>query len=177
MEIYEGRPADNSGRSEKENRVYDFLDTLEVAYQRVDHDPAMTMELCARIDQVLDTAICKNLMLCNRQKTQYYMLMLEGDKVFKTKDLSHQIGSSRLSFASAEHMEAFLDCAPGSASVLGLMNDKENRVKLLIDKDVLAGETIGFHPCINTSTLKLSTADLTEKVIPALGHAPTLVTL
>ena len=175
MTLENGRPADCSGRLEKEIRVYDLLDSLDIAYQRVDHEAAMTMEACAAIDLVLDATICKNLLLCNRQNTAFYLLMIVGDKTFKTKELSHQIGSSRLSFASGEYMEQFLDITPGSLSVMGLMNDKENRVKLLIDRDVLAGEYFGCHPCINTSSLRLRTADLIEKIIPAMGHEPTLV--
>ena len=175
MTLENGRPADITGRLEKEIRVYDLLDSLSIAYQRVDHEAAMTMEACAAIDLVLDATICKNLLLCNRQNTAFYLLMIAGDKIFKTKDLSQQIGSSRLSFASGEYMEQFLDITPGSLSVMGLMNDKENRVKLLIDRDVLAGEYIGFHPCINTSSLRLRTADLMEKIIPAMAHEPTIV--
>ena len=175
MKLENGRPSDCTGRLEKEIRVYDLLDSLEVSYQRVDHEAAMTMEACAAIDQVLDATICKNLLLCNRQNTEFYLLMIVGDKTFKTKELSHQIGSSRLSFAGAEYMEKFLDITPGSLSVMGLMNDKENRVRLLVDRDVVTGEFIGFHPCINTSSLRLRTADLMEKIIPAMGHEPTLV--
>ena len=175
MTLENGRPADCTGRLEKEIRVYDLLDSLNIPYQRIDHEAAMTMEACAAIDQVLEATICKNLLLCNRQNTAFYLLMIVGDKVFKTKDLSQQIGSSRLSFASGEYMEQFLDITPGSLSVLGLMNDKENRVRLLIDRDVLAGEYFGCHPCINTSSLRLRTADLMEKIIPAMGHEPTIV--
>ena len=177
MELVLGRPATNEGRLDKEIRVYDLLDRLGVEYRRIDHEPAMTMEICAVIDQVLDATICKNLLLCNRQKTDFYLLMMPGDKPFKTKDLSAQIGSSRLSFADAEFMEQFLDITPGSLSVMGLMNDKEHRVRLLMDEDVTKGEYIGFHPCINTSSLRLKTADLMEKVIPAMGHEPTMVVL
>ena len=172
-----GRPADTTGRLEKEIRCYRLLDSLDVEYQRVDHEAAMTMEACAAIDQALGATICKNLMLCNRQCTVFYLLLTPGEKVFKTSELSKKIGSSRLSFAKGEYMEEFLDITPGSLSILGLMNDKENRVNLLIDEDVLKGEYIGMHPCINTSSLKLKTADLMEKVIPAMGHAPTIVTL
>ena len=175
MKLENGRPSDCTGRLEKEIRVYDLLDSLKVSYQRVDHEAAMTMEACAAIDQVLDATICKNLLLCNRQNTEFYLLMIVGDKTFKTKELSHQIGSSRLSFAGAEYMEKFLDITPGSLSVMGLMNDKENRVRLLVDRDVVTGEFIGFHPCINTSSLRLRTADLMDKIIPAMGHEPTLV--
>jgi len=177
MELFNGRPADCAGRLPKEIRCYDLLDSLAVPYQRVDHDAANTMELCKAIDVALGAPICKNLLLCNRQCTAFYLLLIPGDKVFKTKDLSAQIGSSRLSFAGGEYMEQFLDITPGSLSVLGLMNDKEMRVQLLIDEDVLKGEYIGMHPCINTSSLRIKTKDVMEKVIPAMGHAPKIVTL
>ena len=177
MVLQEGRPLDCARRLEKEIRVYDLLDKIGVAYQRIDHEPAMTMEICAALDEALGAPICKNLLLCNRQCTAFYLLMLPGDKVFKTKDLSAQIGSSRLSFASGEYMEQLLDITPGSLSVLGLMNDKENQVKLLIDEDVLKDAFIGCHPCINTSTLRICTEDMTGKVFPALGHTPQIVTL
>ena len=137
----------------------------------------LVMEACEEIDRTLEATICKNLLLCNRQETQFYLLMLPGDKVFKTKDLSAQIGSSRLSFAKAEYMEQYLDITPGSLSVLGLMNDKDKMVRLLIDEDVLTGEYIGCHPCINTSSLRLKTKDLVEKIIPAMEHEPTIVKL
>ena len=177
MELVNGRPTDIQGRLDKEIRVYDFLDSLGVSYQRIDHEAAMTMEACEEIDRTLEATICKNLLLCNRQETQFYLLMLPGDKVFKTKNLSAQIGSSRLSFAKAEYMEHYLDITPGSLSVLGLMNDKDRMVRLLIDEDVLTGEYIGCHPCINTSSLRLRTKDLAEKIIPAMGHEPTIVKL
>lgn len=177
MVLVEGRPADCTGRLEKEIRSYDLLDKLGVHYQRIDHEAAMTMEACAEIDRVLDATICKNLLLCNRQCTAFYLLMIPGDKVFKTSELSKQIGSSRLSFAKPEYMEQFLDITPGSVSVLGLMNDTENHVQLLIDEDVMKGAYFGCHPCINTSSLRIRTADLMEKIIPALGHEPRMVTL
>lgn len=177
MLLQQGRPADCTGRLEKEIRVYDLLDRLGVAYERIDHPAADTMEACAAVDAALDAVICKNLLLCNRQCTAFYLLMIPGSKVFKTKDLSAQIGSSRLSFASAEHMQALLDISPGSVSVLGLMNDTENKVQLLIDEDVLKGERFGCHPCINTSSLRLSMKDLTDVILPALGHAYKTVTL
>ena len=177
MELVNGRPTDSQGRLDKEIRVYDFLDSLGVSYQRIDHEAAMTMEACEEIDRTLEATICKNLLLCNRQETQFYLLMLPGDKMFKTKDLSAQIGSSRLSFAKAEYMEQYLDITPGSLSVLGLMNDKDKMVRLLIDEEVLEGEYIGCHPCINTSSLRLRTKDLVEKIIPAMEHEPTIVKL
>ena len=177
LELVNGRPASCEGRLPKEIRCYDLLDSLGVDYQRIDHEAANTMEACAAVDEALGATICKNLLLCNRQATAFYLLMIPGDKTFKTSILSKKIGSSRLSFASAEHMEQFLDITPGSVSVLGLMNDKENRVQLLIDEDVLNGEYIGCHPCINTSSLRFKTEDLLKKIIPAMGHEPKFVTL
>ena len=177
MELLTGRPENMADRLSKEVRVYDFLDALDIQYQRVDHEAAMTMEACLGVDAALEATMCKNLMLCNRQCTDFYILLLPGDKKFKTSVLSKQIGSSRLSFADGQYMEQFLDITPGSLSVLGLMNDKENRVQLLIDKDVLTGDYIGVHPCVNTASLKLRTSDLVEKIIPAMGHEPTYVEL
>jgi Ala-tRNA(Pro) deacylase len=177
MKLEMGRPATNEGRLDKEIRCYDLLDSLGIEYGRVDHEPAMTMESCEIIDRTLGATMCKNLMLCNRQCTVFYLLLTPGEKVFKTSELSKKIGSSRLSFAKPEPMEEFLDITPGSLSILGLMNDKEKHVNLLIDEDVLKGEFIGVHPCINTSSLRIKTADLMEKLIPAMGHTPTLVQL
>ena len=177
MILENGRPADTKGRLDKEVRVYDFLDALGISYQRIDHEAAMTMEVCEEIDRVLDAVICKNLFLCNRQETNFYLLMIAGDKKFKTKDLSSQIGSARLSFGKPEYMEEFLDITPGSVSVLGLMNDKENKVQLLMDEDVIKQEYIGCHPCINTSSMRIKTKDMLEKIIPAMKHVPVFVKL
>ena len=177
MEIFTGRPENCGERLAKEVRCYDLLDSLGIAYRRADHPAAMTMEACVQIDQVFGAEICKNLLLCNRQQTAFYLLLLPPDKPFRTSVLSKAIGSSRLSFASAEHMEAFLDITPGSLSVLGLMNDKENQVQLLIDEELLHQSVFGCHPCINTSSLCFSTEDLMQKLIPAMGHAPQIVTL
>lgn len=177
MELLLGRPTDCGGRLDKEVRVYDLLDRLGVEYARVDHEAAMTMEACIAIDEAMGATMCKNLLLCNRQCTDFYLLLLPGDKPFKTSVLSKQIGSSRLSFASAPYMEEYLDITPGSLSVLGLMNDTGHRVQLLIDKAVLEGTWIGCHPCVNTSSLRIRTADLLEKIIPAMDHPITMVDL
>lgn len=177
MELMNGRPANFQQRLAKEIRAYDLLDSLHIEYQQVDHEAAMTMEACAAIDEAMGTAMCKNLLLCNRQCTQFYLLLIPGDKPFKTSILSKQIGSSRLSFAAGEYMEQFLDITPGSLSVLGLMNDKDQQVSLLMDKELLNEEYIGVHPCVNTSSLRLKTADLLEKIIPAMNHSITMVEL
>ena len=179
MKLENGRPENTEGRLEKEIRVYDFLDKLGVEYQRVDHEAAMTMEACEEIDRTLGdgTAICKNLFLCNRQETDFYLLLMPGDKPFKTKDLSKQINSARLSFADESYMEEFLDITPGSVSIMGLMNDTDNHVQLLMDKEVLEGESLGCHPCINTSSLKLKTKEVMEKFLPAVHHEAVIVEL
>lgn len=177
MELVKGRPTDTKGRLEKEIRVYDLLDELGIAYERVDHQEANTMEACEEIDRVLDAAICKNLFLCNRQKTQFYLLMILGDKKFKTKDISQQIGSARLSFAGPEDMEKYLDITPGSVSVLGLMNDTENQVRLLADAELFDSDYFGCHPCINTSSLRLKWKDVCDVFLPAVHHDMTIVNL
>lgn len=177
LTLYEGRPSDADGREEKEMRVYDLLDRLGIEYFRVDHAPAMTMDAREEIDDALGISVCKNLFLCNRQKTLFYLLMLPGDKVFRTKQLSEQIGSARLSFADAEHMEKYLDITPGSVSVMGLMNDKTNAVRLLVDEDLLREEYLGCHPCVNTSSLRLKTEDVFGAFLKSVGHGMTAVRL
>lgn len=178
LKLYSGRPEDESGRLEKEIRTYDLLDRLGIVYERTDHEAADTMEACQAIDELLAPAvICKNLLLCNSQKTSFYLLMIKEDKKFKTKEISKQINSARLSFAPPEYMEEFLDITPGSVSVLGLMNDTENHVRLLVDEDVLKAEYFGCHPCINTSSLRVKTKDIFETFLKEVHHDYTVVTL
>ncbi len=177
MELKNGRPKDLTGRDAAEIRVYDLLDRLQIPYEYVDHAAAMTMDDCAEVDAILDAVICKNLFLCNRQHTKYYLLMMPGDKKFHTAQISSQIGSARLSFGSPEKMEEFLDLTPGSVSVMGLMNDKENQVQLLMDEDIKKGEYFGCHPCRNTTSIRLSVSDLLGKVLPEMHHKPVYLTL
>lgn len=161
----------------QEAAAFDFLDSLGIDYERVTHELANTMEKCDDVSAVLGVDVCKNLFLCNRQKTNFYLLMMPGDKPFKTKELSHQLGIARLSFASPEDMEQYLDCTPGSSSIMGLANDPENHVQLLMDEDVVKGEFLGCHPCINTSSLKLRTKEVLEVYLPAVHHEPIYVKL
>ena len=177
VKLYNGRPDDISGRIPNEVKVYDTLESLGIEYTTADHDAAFTMEACAEVDKAFGTTLCKNLFLCNRQKTKYYLLMMPGDKVFKTKDLSAQIGSSRLSFAGAEDMEAFLNITPGAVSIMGLMNDRDNRVQLLIDRPVMESEMLGCHPCVNTSSLRMKTRDMLDLFLPAVHHEAIMVDL
>lgn len=170
--LEKGSPESVEGRLDKEKRCYELLDSLGLEYWRCDHPDAnaSTMEACLAIDAILEAVVCKNLFLCNRQHTQFYLLMMPGDKVFKTKELSGQLGCARLSFAEPEYMEKYLDITPGSVSVLGLMNDINNEVQLLVDEDVLKGEFVGCHPCINTSSLKLYTKDIFGPLLQAMHH-------
>lgn len=177
MELVKGRPTDCSGRLESEVRVYDLLDKLGIEYERTDHEEANTMEKCNEIDKILDTIICKNLFLCNRQQTEFYLLMMPGDKPFKTKYITKQLGCSRLSFAPSEKMLEYLDIKPGAVSIMGLMNDKDNKIQLVIDKPVVESETLGCHPCVCTSSLKFKTKDIIEKFLPAVHHEPIIVDL
>lgn len=177
MELIQGRPADCAGREARETAVYDCLDRLGIPYQRIDHEETNTMEACGEIDKVLGVTICKNLFLCNRQETKFYMLMMPGSKPFKTSVVSKLAGSARLSFADAKYMEEFLHIRPGAVSVMGLMNDTENRVQLLIDREVAESEFLGCHPCVSTSSLKLRTQDVLRVFLPAAGHTPVILDL
>jgi len=168
--LHNGRSDNLEGRQEREIRVYDLLDSLGIEYWQIDHEPANTMEVCKEIDDVLGATICKNLFLCNRQQTEFYLLMMPDDKPFKTKDITGQLGCSRLSFATAEKMEELLNIHPGSVSVMGLMNDNENKVQLVVDEDVLKGDFVGCHPCVNTSSLKLHTTDIFTTFLTAVHH-------
>jgi len=177
MELVKGRPTDLTGRLDKEIKVYNLLDELGIEYERTDYQEANTMEACYEIDLILDTIICKNLFLCNRQKTQFYLLMMPGEKPFKTKDLTKQIDTARLSFADAAYMEEYLDIKPGAVSIMGLMNDAGNHVHLLIDLAIIESDTIGCHPCVSTASLKMKTTDVLEKFLPAVGHEAIIVDL
>ena len=174
-QLYSGRPESSDSRLDKELRCYDILDRLGIEYFRVDHEHADTIQACHEVEKTLGANICKNLFLTNRQQTDFYLLLMPGDKPFKTKLLSKQINTARLSFASPEHMEKYLDITPGSVSVLGLMNDVEKKVSLVIDRDLLKDEYLGCHPCINSSTLKIKTDDVLNKFLPEISREPVFV--
>ena len=171
--LYTTRPQ-ATGRLEKEMAVYDVLEQLDIPYTRMDHEVTPYIDACHDVDKKLGIEICKNLFLCNSQKTQFYLLLMPGMKKFKTKDLSSQLQVARLSFANETYMEEFLNITPGSVSIMGLMNDGDQRVRLVIDREVAESEYMGCHPCINTSSLKLKTKDILEKFLPFTGHDYTL---
>lgn len=171
--LYDGRPDEK--RTDKEERVYDLLDELGIEYKRADHSHADTIEDCQKIEKIIDVPVCKNLFLCNRQKTAYYILLMPALKPFRTAVISKLLGVSRLSFGSPEAMEEYLDITPGSVSIMGLMNDRNNRVQLVVDKDIYESDFIRCHPCINTSTLKIGTRDIFEKYLPRVRHKPIVI--
>lgn len=176
-QVYYGRPVNTEDRLDKEIAVYDLLDELQMEYARVDHEVLMTVEDCKGVDRLLGIEICKNLFLCNSQKTKFYLLMMPGKKKFDTKTVSKQIGSSRLSFGKPEYMKELLNLTPGSVSILGLMNDNQRKVQLLMDREILESEFLGCHPCINTSSIKLKTKEVLKKFLPAVNHEPIVVDL
>lgn len=177
MQQYDGRPPYSDTMSEAETTTYDFLDQLGISYTTLCHDAAYTMEECAKVEKVLGAPICKNLFLCNRQQTQFYLLMLPGEKVFKTKFLSKELGCARLSFATEEHMTELLHIHPGAVSPMGLIHEKLGKVMLVIDRELFAAECLGCHPCVNTASLKLRMEDLTDKFVKATGHEYKIVDL
>lgn len=177
MTLYKGRPTTNEGREEREIRVYDYLDSLGIEYYRVDHDSVFSDNECEAVEKVLDNVICKNIFLCNRQRTSYYMLVMPAHKRFNTSRVSHLLNSSRLSFGSAEDMLELLDVTPGSVSIMALMNDRDNRVQLVIDTELLQHEDYGCHPCKNTSSLRLKRTDVFDKFLKSVNHEPIFITL
>ncbi len=175
-QVYTSAP-DGAGRLPVEMETYALLDRLGIAYERLDHGAAATVDDCADVEHRLGIEICKNLFLCNAAKTAYYLLMMPGEKKYRAPLLSKQLQTTRLSFADAASMEKYLRITPGSVSVLGLMNDTEHAVRLLIDKDVLQHSHIGCHPCVNTSSLKMRMDDILNRFLPHTGHNPVIVEL
>ena len=175
--LHHGRPGNDAERSNLERSAYDFLDRLGIPYDRVDHDPAATIADCEGIDRILGTDMCKNIFLCNRQRTAFYLLLLPGGKQCVTKDFAKALGVARTSFASHEDMERLLGIRPGAVTILSLMNDAERKVRLVIDREVLGKEWIGCHPLVNTSSLRIRTDDLLNVFLPAVGHDATVIDL
>lgn len=174
--LYDGRPGDEVC-SAAEIPVYDFLDGIGVEYRTLRHPAAFTIEECRKVRDKVNVPVFKNLFLTNKQQTRFYLLLLPGEKVFKTKYLSAQIGSARLSFADEAHMRQYLGVSPGSVTPMGLIHDKGKEVKLLIDRDLEQCEAFACHPCNNTASLILRFKDLLETIIPATGHDITWVSL
>lgn len=173
--LYTGAPEDRGAREQVERECYELLEKLSIPFCRVDHDRADTIDDCRLVEDVIGVHICKNLFLQNRQGTQFFLLMMAGDKPFRTAEVSKLLGVSRLSFGSTEKMEELLHCTPGSVSILGLMHDKNRRITLLVDEDIWNSEYIRCHPLKNTSTLRIATEDVKAVLLPYLGHRATVL--
>ncbi len=172
-----GVPSNLDDRGKEEQAVYRLLTKLNIPFIRADHEALFSRDGYEEISKAIGAMVCKNLFLANRQQTEFYLLRMPGDKKFKTKELSNQIHSSRLSFGNQEALEKYLHAEKGYCSILDLRNDTENKVKLLIDKDLLEKESVGVHPCINTSSLAIQWKDLLEVFLPGIHHSYQLVTL
>ena len=159
-------------RNSLHENVYETLESLGIPYERVDTDEAITMEDCIAIGERLQTPIVKTLLLCNRQQTNFYLFVTTSEKPFSTKNFSHAMEISRVSFASPEQLESMLGTVVGSASVLSLLHDPENRVQLVLDRDALQASWYGCSDTTTTGYMKLPTADLLEKFLPAVHHEP-----
>ncbi len=175
--VCDGRPVTKERRLAKEVRTYDLLDKLKIPFKRIDHEVAMTIADCDEIDHLFGCKIYKNLFLRNSKGDEYYMVVMPGNKKFRTAILSKQLGTTRLSFADEKYMEDFLDLTPGSVTVMGLMNDHDNKVKLVIDKELLNEKYFACHPCINTSSIRMLTSDVIDVFLPAVHHEPVFVDL
>ena len=175
--LLQGSPDNLSSRPENEAEVYRFLDSIHIPFVRIDHKPVLTMEDCQAVDEVLGGVICKNLFLCNQQKTVFYLLMIVENKAFKTKDVSKQLGVSRLSFGTPEHMEALLHISPGAVSPMGLLFESAKDVRLIMDSDLLHADSLGCHPCVNTASIRMPMKDFLQVYLPAVHHQPTFVTI
>ena len=159
--------------NETQRRVYAALERLAIPFGRIDNDPAVTMEDCIAIDQALGVPTVKTLLLCNRQQTMFYLYVMPGDKPFSTKDFGAALQISRVSFAPAAMLQEFLGTEVGATTPLSLVSDTENRVRLIIDKAAVAPESVGCPDGTTTCYMRIRTADLLEKFIPATNHTPT----
>lgn len=177
MTLHKGRPADEAGRPERELRTYDFLDALGVPYEQMDRQPQAGEEVQAAARQALDAMICKNILLCNRKETMFYLLLFPWGKRFVTGDVTSQLGVPHLSFAPDKYLEELLGTPSGSVSVLSLRNDWERKVRLVADKAVWDHHHFACHPCANTSSVRFSMSDFVNVVLPALGHPPMIIDL
>ena len=152
-----------------------LLETLRIPYRMVEHPAAGAMEDLVAVEERLGVRICKNLFLCNRQKTVFYLLLIPADKRFKTSVVSKLIGSSRLSFGEEDKLYELLGVRPGSITPLGLVFDEAHQVNLLIDREVLALEEIGMHPLVNTASIAMKTEDMMKVYFPFTGHEPQIL--
>lgn len=150
--------------------TYKFLSENNIEFSRVDNDEAVTMEDCIEIDKALDMKTVKTLFLCNRQKTQFYLFVTEGDKPFVTKDFSSALGISRVSFASAEMLDEIIGTKVGATTIFGVLREQAQEVRVVFDKAVCESEWFGCSDGTTSCYMKLKTDDILNKLLPSSGH-------
>lgn len=158
-----------------ETKVYETLSKLSIPFELVDNDSVESMEECIEISEKLGAEIRKTIFLCNRKKTSFYMVILPANKSFNTKEHCKKMDVSRLSFASGDLMMQHLDVAPGTATIMSLINDPDEKVELFIDKEIANSEFFACNPGANTTHLKIKTKDLLNKLLPKIDHPATII--
>ena len=174
-EVYKVAPDDKRG--ELETKVYETLKKLNIPFERVDNDSVESMEECVEISAKLGAEIRKSIFLCNHKKTGLYLVIMPADKHFDTKTFCAKIGCSRVSFASPECMQEYLGVQPGTATVMGVLNDEARKVQVVIDKEVAEAEWFACNPGANTTHIKFKTSQLLNSFLPSVKHRPIVVTL
>ena len=169
--------APQEDRGELENRVYKELQKLQIPFERVDNDSVETMEECTEISEKLGAEIRKTIVLCNRKKTMFFLVVLPAEKHFDTKTFCEKVGCPRVSFASPESMEAKLGVLPGSATIMSVLNDPERSVQVIIDKEVADAEWFACNPGANTTHIRLATEKLLKVFLPHVFHKPMIAAL
>lgn len=156
-----------------QQKVMEKLRDLCIPFEAYYHAAAHTMEDCLALPYATpDVTFCKNILLCNRQKTEFFLYITLPDKPFRTADVSKLLGVSRLSFAPNETLPTLLQLESGSLSPLALWFDDDAKIKLVLDNDILSGKRIAFHPCDNTATVIFTQEVFRQQVLPALAHSP-----
>ncbi len=155
--------------------VYGTLEKLQIPFERVDTDEAITMEDCVAIDEKLNMNMVKTLFLCNRQQTEFYLFVTVGNKPFRSKDFSSALGIARVSFAPAEQMETMLGTKIGAATVFSSLLDTDQRVQIIFDKDVLAEEWYGCSDGTTTGYMKVRTDDIYRRFLPFTKHTAAVI--
>ena len=160
-----------------EQAVYDALKNMGIAYDVVQHAPASSMEECAWVMEPLNATCVKNIFLCPRNQSRFYLLITRPEAKLKTSDISKQAGASRLAFAPEEKLWHYLREKPGAISPMGLIFDEGREVTVLVDEALRKAPRVAFHPCVNTASLALSSDDFFDVYLKTLGYEPIYVTI
>ncbi len=173
--VFDGAPEDKRG--ELETKVYAEFKELGIDFKRVDNDEAISMEECVEISNTWGAEIRRTVVVCNRQTTNYYLVVMPADKRFDTKTFAHNMECARVSFASEEDMIKILGVSHGNASVVSILNDKDNMVQVVLDKDVADDEYFACNVGINTTHIMFKTDDLINKFLVKEEHNPKIIEL